>query len=157
MGTLRPSLLVVDDEVAIRHLVRCLLDAIDIVVVDAADGEQALRLAVERRPSAVLLDLKLPTMSGLDVLATLKTLPATPHTPVIMFSGYLSESDRETALSLGAFDCLDKPFDVDLLVSRICDAVQCHPASGVMNSGKNVGAAEEVRKAEQSLEFKVAR
>ena len=143
MGTLRPSLLVVDDEESIRNLIRCLLDGIDITVVDAADGEQALRLAASHAPSAILLDLKLPTMSGLDVLERLKSQTVTQDTPVIIFSGYISERDRETAFSLGAFDCVDKPFAVDLLISRVCDAVQNRPVSGVMRSMKNVATVSD--------------
>lgn len=114
----RPALaLVVEDDPATRALETDVLEEGGFDVLQARNGEDALRLVQERRPSVVLLDIALPTASGFDVLRTLKSRPATSQIPVVLVSAYagLVQDCRER----GANGCLQKPFDVDALLAQV--------------------------------------
>jgi len=108
--------LVVDDEVQIRHAVRRALQARGYEVALAADGEQGLAEAEDRAPDLVVLDLNLPGMDGLEVCRRLRLWTAIP---ILVLSVREDESDKVTALDLGADDYLTKPFGVDELLARV--------------------------------------
>ena len=91
------TVLVVDDDPSIRELVAELLDEAGFAVLEADSGGLALRLAREHCPSVVLMDHRLPDMSGLDVLERLRTQRASRHIPVVLVSGFayqLVDRDR---------------------------------------------------------------
>jgi DNA-binding response OmpR family regulator len=81
------------------------------------DGETAIREAVVLRPHAVLLDIGLPGISGLDVARTLRTLPETEHALLIALSGYGQLEDRQRSLEAGLDHHLIKPVDPTTLSS----------------------------------------
>lgn len=108
--------LVVDDEVQIRHAVRRALQARGYEVALAADGEQGLAEAEDRSPDLIVLDLNLPGMDGLEVCRRLRAWTAIP---ILVLSVREDESDKVTALDLGADDYLTKPFGVDELLARV--------------------------------------
>ena len=87
----------------------------------ATDGEKAIemltRAGAEDAPACVLLDIKLPTISGLDVLAWIRKQPNFKRLPVIMFTSSLLPEDINQAYDLGANSYLIKPSDLDALVS----------------------------------------
>jgi two-component system, OmpR family, phosphate regulon response regulator PhoB len=123
----RRAVLVVEDDEAIRMLIAELLDDAGYAVLEADCGRQALRLADEHVPSVVLLDHRLPDMSGLDVLERLRTRPASRHIPVIVVSGaahQLADGNH------GADRILTKPFDITDLVDQV-NAVACYVRDGV--------------------------
>ena len=105
-GALR--LLLVDDDDAVRSLLRMTLPAGEFVVIDAADGEQALAELERERPDIVLLDWKLPGRSGGEVLAALRR--EHPGLPVIVLTADMTAKTREAAAALGADTFLTKPF-----------------------------------------------
>jgi DNA-binding response OmpR family regulator len=114
------SILVVEDDAAIR---RGLVDALSFAgyrVTECADGGRALDLAVESAPDLVLLDVMLPNRNGFDILADLRRTD--PALPVIMVTAKGAESDRVNGLSGGADDYVVKPFSPRELLARI-DAV----------------------------------
>lgn len=113
-----PTILVCDDEHVLRTLIRASLDSA-YGVVEAADGEEALRRAREARPDVILLDLMMPGRSGLDVLAELRDDPATAGTPVIVLSARTQVADRQAALEAGADRHLGKPFSPSELVAAV--------------------------------------
>ncbi|HEX8968169.1 MAG TPA: response regulator [Chloroflexota bacterium] len=113
----RTLALVVDDDPATRSLEADVLESAGFAVVQAKNGEDALRVAQERQPGVVLLDLALPTASGFDVLRMLKRRPATSEIPVLLVSAYASLV--EDCASRGASSCLAKPFDIDNLLSEV--------------------------------------
>jgi CheY-like chemotaxis protein len=124
----RRTVLVVDDDAAIRALIAELLDEAGYTVLEADSGRQALRLADEQVPSVVLVDHRLPDMSGLDVLERLRTRPASRHIPVIVVSGIarqLTDGDH------GAARVLTKPFDITELVEQV-NAVALCARNGVL-------------------------
>ncbi len=105
-GALR--LLLVDDDDAVRSLLRMTLPLGEFVVVEAADGEAALAELERERPDIVLLDWKLPGRSGGEVLAALRR--EHPGLPVIVLTADVTAKTREEATALGADTFLTKPF-----------------------------------------------
>jgi CheY-like chemotaxis protein len=101
-----PTVVLCDDEAAIRKLYRRALRSAGVDVVDAADGEACLELVATRRPVLVVLDLTLPGRSGFEVLAELAT--NAPTTRVVVVSGMVTPPIVEQALALGAADCVEK-------------------------------------------------
>lgn len=112
----RDLVLVVDDDPKIVMLVRAYLVSAGFDVVTAADGAQALRLARERRPRLVVLDLMLPEMDGLAVTEQLRS---ESDVPILMLTARGSLSDRVGGLGLGADDYLVKPFAPSEVVARV--------------------------------------
>ena len=116
MTTRRPRVLAVDDEPAIRDLVRDILEARGFLVLTAGDGAGALRRVREDRPDLVLLDLRLPDTDG---FAVLRQLRAASTVPVILLTVSDAEGDKVRGLALGADDYVTKPFRPGELVARI--------------------------------------
>ena len=118
-GSPKARILVVDDTPDNLFLMSALLeDQFD--VVTAENGVDALRLAQSQQaPDLILLDIMMPHVSGLDVLAELRQIPHRSATPVIMLTAKGHETDREQAASLGATDFLTKPFSPKKLLARI--------------------------------------
>ena len=109
------SLLVVDDDVTFRtRLVRALCDR-GLEVTSAGDYEQALAVAQADTPEWALVDLRLPTRSGLDVVRALKELDAT--TIVVVLTGYGSIATALESVRLGAATYLTKPVDADQILA----------------------------------------
>ena len=102
-----PTILVIDDDAALCRLWKVLFGSEGIEVVAAHDGRSGLESAVAAQPDLILLDLRLPDMSGLDVLAELRTL--VPDVAVVMLTGSRDIKSAVRATQLGAFDYLTKP------------------------------------------------
>jgi CheY-like chemotaxis protein/HPt (histidine-containing phosphotransfer) domain-containing protein len=114
----RVVLCVEDSEVSAR-LVRRVLEARGADVVIAANGGEADRLARERRPDVVLLDVHLPDMSGEDVVRRLAARPETRQVPVVVMTGGADEARFQRLAGLGVRGVLAKPFTPDQLVAAI--------------------------------------
>ncbi|ARF79874.1 response regulator [Kitasatospora aureofaciens] len=110
------EILIVDDEPAILRTLRINLSARQYAVRTAATGGEALDRAAHSAPDAVLLDLGLPDLDGMDVLCGLRTRSTMP---VIVLSGRSDAADRIGALDAGADDYLTKPFLMDELLARL--------------------------------------
>lgn len=110
------TVLVVDDEARIIDLVSDYLVEAGFAVARASDGETALDVFRSRRPDAVVLDLGLPGMDGLDVLRRVR---AESDVPVLILTARSDETDRVVGLELGADDYVVKPFGPKELVARI--------------------------------------
>jgi len=108
--------LIVEDEPQIAQIVRDYLQHAGFAVLVAADGADALRHAVERRPDLVVLDLGLPGMDGLDVARQLRR---ETEMPIIMLTARVEESDRLRGLDVGADDYITKPFSPREVVARV--------------------------------------
>ena len=112
----KTKVLIVDDEPQILRALRAGLLAHGYDVVSAADGEEALDKAATELPDAVILDLNLPKLSGLDVCRGLREWSSVP---IIVLSVRDAERDKVAALDLGADDYLTKPFGADELLARL--------------------------------------
>jgi two-component system KDP operon response regulator KdpE len=111
-----PKILVIEDEVGIRRLLRFCLERNGYWVVEAATGDEGIEGATRCRPDAVLLDMSLPDTEGLSVL---KRLREWSHVPVLILSECADEGEKITALDSGANDYITKPFSVDELMARL--------------------------------------
>jgi signal transduction histidine kinase/CheY-like chemotaxis protein len=108
-----PLVLVVDDDKATRELITRGLQKEGFRILAATSGDEAIRLAREKRPDAISLDVLMPGMDGWTVLRALKGDPLTAGIPVVMVSML---DDRDIGYALGAADYLTKPFDREKLV-----------------------------------------
>lgn len=104
------SVLLVDDEVDIIISLKIALDAAGYEVVSTTDGPEAVKLATEKAPDVVVLDVGMPQMDGFEVLRQLKANPATSSIPVIMLTANNSLSSMEKSWELGGDLYLTKPF-----------------------------------------------
>jgi len=109
------TILVVDDEVAIRRLLRNTLEQAGHRVVEARDGREALAQAAAEHPDAVLLDLGLPDRDGLSLIPLLRG----PQRVVLVVSAREATEEKVAALDLGADDYVTKPFDSEELLARL--------------------------------------
>ena len=110
------TILVVDDEPAMVGMVGALLGEEGHQIVTAYDGAVALRRHAEERPDLVILDRKLPRMSGDDVVRGIR---AVANTPILMLTGERGSEERARLLDLGADDYLEKPFGKKELSARV--------------------------------------
>ena len=117
--------LIVDDEPVLRRLMRRALSGLQLEIVEAANGVQALERLGSQDFSAVVTDVRMPSMDGLELVAHLQRLD--PDLPIILVSGSDEVSSRAGARALGAFDFLPKPFDLFELGCRVLSAVAAHP------------------------------
>ncbi len=110
---------VVEDDADINRLLTVTLEGAGYEAATAADGEAGLLLIRSFAPAAVILDLMLPDMSGLDLCRELQRDPKTAHTPVIMLTARGEEIDRVVGLEMGASDYMVKPFSPRELLLRL--------------------------------------
>lgn len=107
-------LLVVDDDEALRRLMR--LELSDIYeVLDSGEPERGLALALEHKPDTILLDLRMPKYSGYELLQTYTSFSHTQKIPVVIVSGEAGSQTREHCKQLGAAGYFEKPIDFDAL------------------------------------------
>lgn len=109
-------ILIVDDEKSIRNLVRSYLEADGFDVLEARDGEQAVRSVRDQRPDLVVLDVAMPNLDGVEALRQIRSFS---DVYVVMLTARAEEVDKLIGLSVGADDYLAKPFSPRELVARI--------------------------------------
>jgi two-component system, OmpR family, KDP operon response regulator KdpE len=130
------TILVVDDDAAIRRLLRNTLIRADYAVVEAGDGRGALAQTVAERPDAILLDLGLPDRDGLSMIPLLRVRS---EAAILIVSARDAVEEKVSALDLGADDFVTKPFDTDELLARLRAALRhrrgAQPAAPCVESG----------------------
>ncbi len=117
------KLLVVDDEEAMRRLVRMNLGD-DYEIVDTGEPEHALALALEHKPDAILLDLRMPRYSGFELCQTFTSFSSTQLIPVFVISGEAGANTKNFCRDLGVAAYFEKPVDFDLLRDRLSEFLQ---------------------------------
>src|SRR5580698_5337266 len=117
--TLKPTVLVAEDENALVTLLRYNLEREGYRVLEAQDGEEALLVANEQKPDLVLLDWMLPQLSGIEVCRRLRGRQETRNVPIILLTARGEETDRIRGLDTGADDYVVKPFSMSELTARI--------------------------------------
>jgi DNA-binding response OmpR family regulator len=113
------TVLVVDDEQDILDLVRFRLEHDGYRVITASDGEAGLSLARAERPDLCVLDVMMPKLSGLEVLAHLRDDPSTASMRVILLTARGQDADVDRGFELGAHDYVTKPFSPKELRRRV--------------------------------------
>lgn len=116
---MKKKILIADDSTVFRQLEAKLLEARGYEVVHAADGVEALRQAVDHEPDLILLDIQMPVMDGVQVLATLKKQEQTRDIPVIVITTIGRDKDREILLRGGANAFMSKPIEIRDLLEMI--------------------------------------
>lgn len=117
------TILLVEDDPDIRHLVEYKLTRAGLEVIEAADGIGALDAARRRPPDLVILDVRMPRMSGLEVCRALRAGPLDPEVPIIMLTARARPQDLEQAYAAGATDYVVKPFSPRMLLERVESAL----------------------------------
>lgn len=120
------TILIVDDNEQNRKLFRILLLKNGFDVIEAENGVGGVKLAQERLPRLVLMDIQMPDMDGLAALSLLKKDSRTSNIPVIALTSYAMKGDRERFLSSGFVDYLSKPVKLDDLLRSIKITLERH-------------------------------
>ena len=121
------KILIVDDEVKLREMLAVALKNMGYASVTAGSMEDALKMLQEHEIHLVLLDLRVPDLSGRDLLEKVKDFA--PELPVVIMTAYASLKDAVEVIREGAFDYIVKPFDLDLLEATVASALRFHALS----------------------------
>ena len=113
----RPKILVVDDDQPILTLMQNLLREFKFATLLADSGETAIALARSERPDLILLDMKMPTMSGEEVIRAIRSQPGLEQVRIVILSG--EPVSRQELASVGADGAVQKPFDLNDLIEKI--------------------------------------
>ncbi len=113
------KVLIVDDELFVRQLVKVKLELCGLKVIEGMNGEEAIDKAAQEQPDLILLDVMMPKMNGFETCRRLKDHPATSHIPIVMLTARGEQMDKEKGGSLGVIDYLTKPFSPQKLAERV--------------------------------------
>ena len=133
---IKQKILVVEDDRSISNFLETVLQANDFDVVTARSGKEALSLVSSHCPDAVLLDLGLPDMDGMEVIESVRRWS---RLPIIVVSARIHEADKVKALDAGADDYITKPFGTSELMARIRTAIRHTRTAGVDGSVRDQG------------------
>jgi two-component system, OmpR family, alkaline phosphatase synthesis response regulator PhoP len=118
-----PTVVIADDEPSVRLLVQATVAEDNLKVIEAEDGDEAWALIQEWRPKVVLLDVRMPGRTGLDILIAIKADSSLNDTRVILLTASAMESDIAAGLAAGADAYLTKPFSPRDLLARLDEAL----------------------------------
>ena len=113
------TLLIIEDNEQNLYLMRFLLEKNGFTVIGAENGPEGIKMALSRKPAAVLLDIQLPEMDGYAVAAELKKYDELNGVPIIAVTSYAMAGDREQILSAGATGYIEKPINPETFVAEI--------------------------------------
>src|SRR5687768_14940668 len=119
---MKPRILVIDDEAAIRDSLRMILEYEDYQFTGAASGQEGIALVQRDRPDLVMLDIKMPGMDGMEVLRKLRAHDET--LPIVMISGHGGSAAAVEAIKAGALDFLDKPLSSERVIVTLQNALK---------------------------------
>ena len=118
------TVLICDNEVVLRRLVRATLEPAGYAFVEAADGDEALRLARTSLPDLIVLDVMMPGRSGIEVLENLRADDTLQRVPVVVLTARAQETDRDAIARAGADRMLTKPFSPLELAAVVADLLE---------------------------------
>jgi len=137
-NTHRPTILVADDDAAMRALLRASLERADYDVRDFEDGRAVLAEVAARMPDVALIDVGMPGMDGLDVTRRLREQPATALLPIILVTARGRTEDKVAGLDAGATDFITKPFEPAELLARVRTNLRLSSALARLESTQDV-------------------
>jgi response regulator RpfG family c-di-GMP phosphodiesterase len=135
-----PAVLVVDDNVAQRAALRAVLEDLDVTVVEAESGRDALRCLLRQPFAVVLLDVNMPGLDGFETATLMRQRPSSEHTPVIFVTAHEDDAYAMRGYSLGAVDYILSPVQPNILRAKVAVFIDLY---------RN---AEEIRAQRQTLE-----
>ena len=115
----RPLVVLADDDIEIRRILKRTVATLDCDVMEAEDGEQGLELIIEYQPDLVILDVMMPTISGWELCKYIRSKPALEKTPIVMLTAIGKTVNEMTSPLYGADAYLDKPFDIEDIVEVV--------------------------------------
>jgi len=121
------KILVAEDEKDIRELIVFSLTFAGFEVLMAVDGEDAVQKTLENQPDLIMMDVRMPRMTGYEACAKIKDMPETKDIPVVMLSAKGQEAEIQTGLNAGAYEYILKPFAPDELIQRVRDILGSLP------------------------------
>ena len=124
------KILIAEDEKDIRELIVFSLQFAGFDVVPAVDGQDAVEKALEVKPDLIMMDVRMPRMTGYEACAKMKTMDEIKDIPVVILSAKGQESEIQTGLNAGAYEYILKPFAPDDLIQRVRDIISSLPATG---------------------------
>lgn len=125
------TVLIVDDETAIREMIAVALEMADYHCLEAGDAREAHALIVDRKPDLILMDWMLPGTSGVELARRLKKDESTAEIPIIMLTAKVEEDNKVQGLEVGADDYITKPFSPRELVARLKAVLRRTTPAGV--------------------------
>ncbi len=135
---MKKTVLIIEDEEAIRQVLRHNLAREGYRVLETGDGEKGLKTARAKAPDLILLDLMLPGLDGISVCKVLKADPLTASIPIVMLTAKGDEADVVLGLGVGAEDYVVKPFRLKELLARIQAVLRRGPAREETAPGERV-------------------
>jgi CheY-like chemotaxis protein len=129
------KLLLADDSVTIQRVIELTFADEDVQVVAVGDGQQAIERAERERPDIVLADVGMPERDGYEVAAFIKGSPTLSHVPVVLLTGAFEPIDETRARAVGCDGVLVKPFEPQMVISRVKDLLAGRRPSGLWGSG----------------------
>ena len=124
------TILIAEDEKDIRELIVFSLTFSGFEVVSAVDGQDALEKAMEVRPDLIMMDVRMPRMTGYEACARMKEMEELKDIPVVILSAKGQDSEIQTGLNVGAYEYILKPFAPDELIQRVQEIVSGLPDKG---------------------------
>lgn len=121
------KILIAEDERDIRDLIEFSLTFAGFEVVTAVDGQDAVEKALAAKPDLIMMDVRMPKMTGYEACAKMKTMDEIKDIPVVILSAKGQESEIQTGLNAGAYEYILKPFAPDELIQRVKDIVSSLP------------------------------
>jgi two-component system chemotaxis response regulator CheY len=118
------TILIVDDSASLRTVVKIALSGAGYDVLEASDGQSALRVCDGRRLALVVSDVNMPGMNGLEFVTELKKLPAYKFTPVVMLTTEAGDDMKQRGQAAGARAWITKPFRAEVLLAAVQKLVQ---------------------------------
>lgn len=118
------KILIAEDERDIRDLIEFTLKYAGHQVVKAANGAEAVEMAPEAKPDLILMDVRMPRMTGYEACRALKAIDEVKDIPVVFLSAKGQQSEMDTGMDAGAYDYILKPFAPDQLTQRIAEILK---------------------------------
>lgn len=120
------KVLIVEDNPMNMRLIEMILKSDNYLLLKAIDGEEALAIAAIDHPDLVLMDIRLPKLSGLEVAKRLREKAQFSHTPIIALTAHAMKGDMEKAIEAGCDSYVSKPIDTRQLPQLVADMLSTH-------------------------------
>lgn len=149
--TEKEVVLIIDDNQDVRDYVKMLLDE-EYLVIEAANGKEGLKMALKYVPDAIICDVMMPIMNGMECCRHLKSEPQTSHIPVMMLTAYAMDEQKIEGYECGADSYISKPFSAQLLKVRLRNLLENHlRLKNFFTDGSSTAENEEINSMEQDF------